>query len=66
MIEILEQLGYVEYPRFSSGDWTCYKHVKGWMWCFVDKTNTIIKAEIEDHITVSIEDVKYMTKRIHG
>lgn len=66
MIKKLKLLGYREYPKFSEENWTCYKHVKGWLWCFVDKTNSVIKAEVDDNITLTIEEVRAITKLIHG
>ena len=54
--EILD-LGFIEYPRYSIKGWTCYS-VHKFMWVFINDDETIIKADPEDRVSFSIEEVK--------
>ena len=47
-------LGFVEYPKYSTQGWTCYK----FLWIFINDEDTVIKAEPEDRISFSVEEIE--------
>ena len=49
-------LGFVEYPKYSTQGWTCYRWHK-FLWIFINDEDTVIKAEPEDRISFSVEEI---------
>ena len=50
-------LGFVEYPKYSTQGWTCYRWHK-FLWIFINDEDTVIKAEPEDRISFSVDEIE--------
>lgn len=62
MKEELLKLGFEIYPLYSVDGWECYH--KKMIWFFVDDTNSHIRIEPNVDITMNIEEIKYIIKKL--
>lgn len=58
----LIQLGFTEFSKYSVDGWTCFRYEQKWLWVFLNDSETIMKAEPDDPIELTIEEIEDLLK----
>lgn len=56
------QLGFTEFPKYSVNGWTCFRYGQKPFWVFINDSETIMKADPDDPIELTIEEIEELLK----